>query len=309
MEYVYVLLNTDSFFFIGQKVSLQLKQTEEFALRAHQTLVEVAKSQKTPSRCPECHHCKESAALPEDLLAMLSPSSCTSATTPINHDFMNLVNTAQESEVSQRNIQESLYSNDLNLGEMDIDSSFLDTNSFSIMLSDSCNPDFNPAIKSTKLLDQAVSTSTNNDAPLTPLSSQDFCDDFNQEIADADTRSSSVGYEDLHTNNDSPASTRTYTKGLNQKDTAIHLAAREGYSSIITILLQSGADVNARDEKGRTPLHHCAESGHVDALKVLLASGADSSAVDEEGTSILLTAVKSRKDKVVASLVEVMGCQ
>lgn len=309
MKCVYVSLIIDQSFFLGQKVSLQLKQTEEFALRAHQTLVEVAKSQNRLPHCPECDHCKQSGVTPEDLLAMLSPSSCPPATTPRNHDFPNLISTAQESDVVPTKTQEAPYSNDLNLGEMEMDSSFLDENSFALMLSDSCNSDFNTAMQSTKLLNQADSALTDDGAPPTPLSPQDFCDDFNQEMADADTRSSGISYEDLHTtHSDSPATTPTYTKGLSQKDIAIHLAAREGYSSIIKILLQSGVSTDSRDKSGRTPLHHCAEMGHVEALKALLESGADSSAIDDDGTSILLTAVKSGRENVVACLIEAMGC-
>ena len=38
------------------------------------------------------------------------------------------------------------------------------------------------------------------------------------------------------------------------KTTALHIAAREGHTDIISFLLEHGADVRLKDYKGRNPL-------------------------------------------------------
>ncbi len=63
-------------------------------------------------------------------------------------------------------------------------------------------------------------------------------------------------------------------------ETALHIAAREGYSNIVNILLKCGSQVNTQDDSGYeptgyTPLHEAAKFGHVDILNILLEYGAD----------------------------------
>lgn len=52
-------------------------------------------------------------------------------------------------------------------------------------------------------------------------------------------------------------------------------AAEKGYYAVVELLIQKGADVNARDHDGNTALKGAAQNGHVDAVKVLLENGAD----------------------------------
>ena len=62
-------------------------------------------------------------------------------------------------------------------------------------------------------------------------------------------------------------------------------AAQEGHEEILRLLLENGADVNAKDRSKKTALHMAADKGHVSTLKLLLKNGADinsvSSAFDE----------------------------
>ena len=43
----------------------------------------------------------------------------------------------------------------------------------------------------------------------------------------------------------------------------------------LLLLIAKGADVNAKDMKGRTPLHEAAASGHKEIVEVLVTKGAD----------------------------------
>ena len=56
--------------------------------------------------------------------------------------------------------------------------------------------------------------------------------------------------------------------------TPLHLAARDGNSRIVELLLAAGADVAARDASGSTPLEQAANNGHVAVVKRLRAGEA-----------------------------------
>lgn len=79
-------------------------------------------------------------------------------------------------------------------------------------------------------------------------------------------------------------------------------AAKEGQTSMLSILLRTGFYVDSRDERGRTALQQCAIHRHIEAAKVLLAAGADVKAVDAEGISVILAAVKARCEEMVKLL-------
>ncbi|XP_069366015.1 histone-lysine N-methyltransferase EHMT1 isoform X4 [Maniola hyperantus] len=65
--------------------------------------------------------------------------------------------------------------------------------------------------------------------------------------------------------------------------TALHIAAHHGSTAVCSILLQSGALVDPRDQGGWTPLVRAAENKHKDVLKLLLDHEADPTASDNEG--------------------------
>lgn len=73
--------------------------------------------------------------------------------------------------------------------------------------------------------------------------------------------------------------------------TALHIAAVNGNATVCQLLLDRGADVNARDENNQTALHRLANAPEsmvypwLEVVNVLLASGADVTLRDENGAT------------------------
>ena len=65
--------------------------------------------------------------------------------------------------------------------------------------------------------------------------------------------------------------------------TPLHSAVMNGHIEIARLLLQNGADVNAKDNDGYTPLHWAAFQGHIDILHLLVENGADLEAQENDG--------------------------
>ena len=55
--------------------------------------------------------------------------------------------------------------------------------------------------------------------------------------------------------------------------TPLHCAASYGQTAVVSALLAAGADVNARDGKGRTPLKFAQAFGHFDCIRVIEDAG------------------------------------
>jgi len=58
-------------------------------------------------------------------------------------------------------------------------------------------------------------------------------------------------------------------------DQPIHHAARNGDTEVVRLLIESGADVNAKNPRGHTVLYCAGGHGHLDTLEMLLNAGAD----------------------------------
>jgi len=78
-----------------------------------------------------------------------------------------------------------------------------------------------------------------------------------------------------------------YTDGT----TELHLAANDGDTALIRILLRYNAVLEATDTSGYTPLHMAAQNGHLPAVQLLCSLGANVNAVSKNGSTPLLLAV------------------
>ncbi|MFC1883666.1 ankyrin repeat domain-containing protein [Thermodesulfobacteriota bacterium] len=67
-------------------------------------------------------------------------------------------------------------------------------------------------------------------------------------------------------------------------------ATVKGYYEICTLLIDSGADVNARENRGGTPVLAAAYSGKIEILKLLIKNGANVNARTDSGSTPLMTA-------------------
>ncbi|XP_024987949.1 integrin-linked protein kinase 1-like [Cynara cardunculus var. scolymus] len=80
---------------------------------------------------------------------------------------------------------------------------------------------------------------------------------------------------------------------------ALHLAACEGCTEIVLLLLEKGADVNSTDRWGRTPLSDARSLGHLEICKILEAHGG----TDPQGAFGEVYKVKWRGTEVAAKTI------
>jgi uncharacterized protein len=66
-------------------------------------------------------------------------------------------------------------------------------------------------------------------------------------------------------------------------DSPLHIAAVHGDTEAIRVLVENGAELNARGENGLTPFHAAFMSKQAEAIKMLSELGADPNAIDAFG--------------------------
>ena len=71
---------------------------------------------------------------------------------------------------------------------------------------------------------------------------------------------------------------------------ALHEAVDRGHKEVVELLIATSADVNAKNQWGRTPLHQAAVRGRKEIVELLLANGADVNAKGDSGGAPLLSA-------------------
>ena len=85
---------------------------------------------------------------------------------------------------------------------------------------------------------------------------------------------------------------------------ALWLTATNGHVGKVKLLLDQGAELETKDESGRTPLSHAAERGYEAVVKLLLDYGADVKAADWNKEMPLWYAFERGHEAVVKPLLD-----
>jgi ankyrin repeat protein len=89
-----------------------------------------------------------------------------------------------------------------------------------------------------------------------------------------------------------------------RSETALHLAAMEGNMECARLLLESGADIEAKNRRGRSALQLAAELGQSAMVDFLAEMGADLEAKDCYGLTALHLAARHSHTAIVQVLVQ-----
>jgi ankyrin repeat protein len=86
--------------------------------------------------------------------------------------------------------------------------------------------------------------------------------------------------------------------------TALHWAANADDLDTVSLLIQTGANVKAKDRYGFTPLYFACTNGSAAVIRKLLDAGADPNAADASGETALMTATRSGSIDAVKALLQ-----
>jgi ankyrin repeat protein len=93
-------------------------------------------------------------------------------------------------------------------------------------------------------------------------------------------------------------------KDTRASPTFLTQAARLGREEIVSLLIQSGADVNGMDGDAMTPLMHASWNGHTKVVQLLLKAGADVNAEAKWGDTAISFAREGKHQQIVAMLIK-----
>ena len=97
---------------------------------------------------------------------------------------------------------------------------------------------------------------------------------------------------------------------VNDKDgtTALMFAANSGYTEIVKVLIESGANIDYKRKRyGLTALMLACAAKQVDIVRILIAKGADINAVNEDGSTALMIATLKGYSPIVQALVDALA--
>lgn len=92
-------------------------------------------------------------------------------------------------------------------------------------------------------------------------------------------------------------------KAINKSNALIYVQILPEAIEVATLLINKGADVNCQDDLGRTPLHYAVFAGHTEFIQLLLKSNANPDIKDDAGTTPLMHAYFKNKE-IIFSLIE-----
>ena len=87
-------------------------------------------------------------------------------------------------------------------------------------------------------------------------------------------------------------------------DTPLHTTCSWGEAGPVRVLLDAGAKVNARGDRGCTPLFNAVIGESADVVKLLLERGADVSIRSSDGRAVIDYALNTRAPKAVVEALQ-----
>ena len=86
--------------------------------------------------------------------------------------------------------------------------------------------------------------------------------------------------------------------------TPLMFAAANGYTEIVKLLIDNGANVNAKDKDDRTPLIWAAVGGNTETAKLLINNGANVNTKDKDKHTPLMYATRENRPEIVKLLID-----
>ena len=86
---------------------------------------------------------------------------------------------------------------------------------------------------------------------------------------------------------------------INQEKYLLNVASGNGYSEVVKILLEYGAQVNLQEEDGGCALMYASHCGHAEVVKIILENGAQVDLQEENGGCALMIARHNGHAEVV----------
>ncbi len=94
-----------------------------------------------------------------------------------------------------------------------------------------------------------------------------------------------------------------YVGGLMQNAPLLSIFANEGYEEMVALLIEFGANVNARNADGMTPLMFACAKGQGEVVRLLIQAGAPVNSVDSLDKSGLVYAAENGHLEIIELLV------
>ena len=85
--------------------------------------------------------------------------------------------------------------------------------------------------------------------------------------------------------------------------TALQWEAKKTYRDVVQALVDAGADIEAKNDMGRSPLLVACENGNISKVKMLVKAGAEVSTTDNQGNTCLILAARFGHTETVRYLV------
>jgi ankyrin repeat protein len=87
---------------------------------------------------------------------------------------------------------------------------------------------------------------------------------------------------------------------LNERASALHFAVRRNHPEIAKLLIEKGAIVDIRDVNDLTLPHNAAWNGNLEMVRLLVESGANIRAISDDGRTPLSCAQNNRQHDTVS---------